>query len=205
MELSWHGNGIYPHNNDSPMKHLLLALLLLPLGLMAQTFPVDSTTQKIVYSEVVQAANTSAADLYSRAREWFATTFNSADAVLEMDDKAAGKLVGNAFSDIHGMSATMMTKMKLWYAITVELKDGRYRYTINHLQFQNYYNPAHPLKLSAEAQTQKIPGENFLLAGNMTKKGKENKPLIEGKKQAEAKMTALIQSLKTSMLPKKDW
>jgi hypothetical protein len=185
------------------MKIFLLALFLLPFSLLAQQFPTDSTTGKITYTGVVQVDGTNKADLYARAREWFTDNFKSADAVLEMEDKEAGILVGKAYSDITGMTATMMHAMKMWYNVKVEVKDNRYRYTINQIQLQNYFNKNYPAP--ADAQTQMIPGENFFLAGNNTKKGKVNKPLIQGKEKAKTILEGLTTSLKTKMATKSDF
>ena len=79
------------------MKHLFL-LCLLACGLQAagqvSPLPIDSLTHKVTYQGVVQVPGVTQAEMYSRAREWFAVTFGSAKAVLEMDDRTAGKLIG---------------------------------------------------------------------------------------------------------------
>lgn len=171
------------------MKIFLLALLF-PLNLLAQSFPV--TNGKIIYSDTLQTTNATQSDLYLRAREWFATSFKSADAVLEMEDKEVGILIGKAYSDIP-LSTTGMGKMKMWYTIKVVTKDNQAIYTFSNIQLQNYYNASLP---SPEAQTQLLTGESFLLGSNKTRKGKVNQPLIEGRKEAARILEELTASLK---------
>jgi opacity protein-like surface antigen len=121
------------------MKKLLLAALLLA-ALSSQAnaqswknpLPLDSATHRVVYTGVVAVPGATKDELYSRAREWFATNFGSAKAVLEMDDREAGKLIGNANSQFMLVFGGILasTPMRLWRTIRVELKDGKYRYTL---------------------------------------------------------------------------
>jgi hypothetical protein len=123
------------------MKKLLLALALLGASpVAAQTWhnplPMDSTTHRVTYTGVVQVPGATKAELYSRAREWFADNFNSSKAVLEMDDREAGKLIGNATAEFDfagSIGKPLPTAM--WRKIKVELKDGKYRYTVTDFAF----------------------------------------------------------------------
>jgi hypothetical protein len=109
-----------------------------------KAIPFDPTTGKILYTEVVQAPGASQAELYARAKLWFADTFKSTKAVVQADDKDAGIIQGTAFQDIAVVSIGTPTAVKLWYTIKIALKDGRYKYDITDLRVQNYasqYNP----------------------------------------------------------------
>src|ERR1700754_3807169 len=81
-------------------KLLLLILFVSPFVTFAQEttelpqLPIDSVTKQITYKAIVEVPGISANDIYSRAREWFATAFKSANSVLQMDDKISGKLIG---------------------------------------------------------------------------------------------------------------
>ena len=111
---------------------LLCALLACGLQAAAQVspLPVDSITHKVTYQGVVQVPGASQAELYSRAREWFATTFGSAKAVLEMDDREAGKLIGNANGIYYQRFMRKDVETTLWRTINVQVKEGRFRYQI---------------------------------------------------------------------------
>ena len=119
------------------MKNLLLPFLLLAgLAANAQAWhnplPVDSTTHLITYQGVVQVPGATQAELYSRAREWFAVTFGSAKEVLEMDDRGLGKLIGRAYAQFDFSSGFgPIVSLSMWRTIKIESKDGRYRYTLN--------------------------------------------------------------------------
>ena len=96
------------------------------------TMPIDSITNLITYSEVVTIDSVSKNELYSRAREWFAKTFNSSKSVIQMDDKENGKIIGKASMHVyHKALGSNFPSGYINYTISVYLKDGRYKYEIN--------------------------------------------------------------------------
>ena len=135
---------------------LLLACYCLSFKVAGQTvwknpLPVDSVTHRVSYSGVVEVPGATKAELYSRAREWFANTFGSSKAVLEMDDRESGKLIGNANAetsiDYGGILGTAPTR--LWRTIRVEIKEGRYRYTFTNFDMgalSGLQAEAHPIE-----------------------------------------------------------
>lgn len=98
---------------------------------IGQTLPIDPQTKKIVFTEIIKVDSVSKDELYSRAREWFARTFVSSKNVLEMDDRQAGKLIGNGAKSgfYYGLLMTPVD-YTLTYEISVYIKDGRYKYEI---------------------------------------------------------------------------
>lgn len=122
------------------MKKIMIAVLLLPLSLLAQkkksteekiSIPVDSSSKLVSYNEVVQVQGASKEDLYIRGREWFANTFVSANHVIQMDDKEAGKIIGKGNSE--GFYTILLTPFTYFlnYTVSITVKDGRYRYEIS--------------------------------------------------------------------------
>lgn len=120
----------------SKMKYYsLIAFLFIHFQGVSQNgvpvMPVDNSTNKISYTEVVTVDSASPADLYSRAREWFAKTYKSSKNVLQMDDKDAGKLVGNALLQVYYKAlGAQHDGGNINYTISIYLKDGRYKYEI---------------------------------------------------------------------------
>nr|GFD13861.1 hypothetical protein [Tanacetum cinerariifolium] len=102
-----------------------------------KAIPIDPTSGRVLYTEVVPAAGASQAELYARAKLWFADTFKATKAVVQADDKEAGIIQGTAFQDIVVAGGGMPTALKLWYTVKIALKDGRYKYDINDLRVQN--------------------------------------------------------------------
>ncbi len=121
------------------MKKILLIFLLAPVGLYAQsiTLPIDSISHKIDFTEVVKVDGASKDDLYIKAREWFAKTFVSAQKVIQMDDKDAGKIIGRGTA--RGVESSFLSPVSftLYYTVSITMKDGRYRYEITDFEYQD--------------------------------------------------------------------
>lgn len=95
-------------------------------------FPLDANG-KIIYTEVIEMPNIAKDALYSRAYEWFAKTFNSAQNVIQMQDKEAGKIIGKGiFDDMNSPGPLGMAGVKgyMKFTISIYLKDGKYKYEI---------------------------------------------------------------------------
>ncbi|WP_165836081.1 DUF4468 domain-containing protein [Marinifilum breve] len=111
------------------MKKLLVAIMLL----------CSFTGFSKEYTEVVNVDGKTADQLYSSAREWFAETFKSANAVLQMDDPVAGKLIGNGISQVHITVRSMTVPVDMSFSIKVFVKDGKYKYDINSILIGGQY------------------------------------------------------------------
>lgn len=144
----------------------LLTLCLLALGLRATAqvsplpvIPIDSASQKVMYEGVMTVPGAGPDELYSRAREWFATYFNSGKAVLDMDDRAAGKLIGGGFSTFYITMLLVPGQYELWRTLKVYTREGRYRYEITDLRVSGPHNNN---LVTADQANAKTPLENFL-------------------------------------------
>lgn len=120
------------------MKLLLAVLGLIPAGiplLYAQkpALPLDEATKKVVYTEVVQVAGVSQADLYNRALNWFKSYFPNPTSVIKTQDPATGTVSGQhgiyIFKTLENGEQFKAGQVK--YSIAVQVKDGRYKYTID--------------------------------------------------------------------------
>lgn len=80
----------------------------------------------IEYQEVVEVPGANKLQLYKAAREWFAKAYEDSKEVLEMDDRESGVLIGSGFSKVEAA--------QLWSSVKVEIKDGKYRYTLNEIK-----------------------------------------------------------------------
>ncbi|WP_321517443.1 DUF4468 domain-containing protein [uncultured Bacteroides sp.] len=135
-------------------KVLLLLLLVMSLPVMAQTNiysgfnKVDTTLNKdklsgdslcgllpvvkgkVYYSEIVPVKDVSADKLYIRARSWVAKTFVNSQKVIQMENKEAHKLI------LKGSGVISNRGHYFFCTITIQAKDGRYRYEISDFIFQ---------------------------------------------------------------------
>ena len=122
------------------MKSLLTLLLLcLTAGLAhAQAadsiqLPVDPGTHRITYAGVVQVPGVSQAELYTRAKLWFAETFKSGKDVIQADEKEAGIVQGKGWSpaEAHLLGKNLpVSELRLWHTVKLACREGRYRYEI---------------------------------------------------------------------------
>lgn len=104
-------------------------------------FPVDSSTNKISYTDVVSVDSlVKKQELFSKVREWFAKTYNSSTNVIQMEDKENGKIVGKALIQIYKKTAiTNYEWGAIHYTISIYIKDGRYKYVITDFYHTGQY------------------------------------------------------------------
>jgi hypothetical protein len=119
----------------------VLSAILVVAKDSAQPFPRDEAG-KVAFQGVVQVEGVPAADLYARAKYWAARNFVSAKDVLQLDDPANGRLMYKGFhTEPFGLTETI----DLWFTFTVEVKDGKYRWTIDQIG-EGFHGPEHPIE-----------------------------------------------------------
>lgn len=128
------------------MKKLLLFLLVIPIFCRAQDtlrvpkMPIDSATGGYSYVDITQVPGKTKDDLYVKINEWVALNFKSANNVIQMNDKEAGKIIVKGVTE-----RTLMYKMLgknyipyyLNFTINFTVKDGRYRVIIDGFSAKN--------------------------------------------------------------------
>ncbi|MGY0037621.1 DUF4468 domain-containing protein [Pedobacter sp. NJ-S-72] len=160
------------------MKKIMLSLLLIaPFIGLAQQVPIDSATKKITYTGVVEAPGTKS-QLFDRTLEWFATSFKSANDVIQVKDKVAGKFVGSLIVYVSEGGPVSSSN------IVILVKDGKYKYTITDLVF-NGGGSFKPWALESDPSPFKV---------GMMKKG-----IKHIKENSFVRVENLILSLKTKM------
>lgn len=108
-------------------KKVFTALIfaILNLSVSGQGHPVS-------YTEVVELENISADVLFKRAKVWFATAYNSANDVIQLDDDDTNQIIGKATMQYNPtiLYASKQTGGRINYTIKVFVKEGRYKYII---------------------------------------------------------------------------
>lgn len=115
------------------MKKLLFTAALIFSACVC--FSQQSAVEVIVsefptYQGVVSVPGVSRADIYSRAKAWVATAYNSAQDVIQLDDKESGRLIVKGNTIVPMRSLGMEFGMRVHNTLTIEARDGRFRYTI---------------------------------------------------------------------------
>lgn len=132
------------------MKQLLIVFsIILPLLSFAQP-QMPLKDGKVFYEVVDTISNTSKADLYNKSKIWFVNTFNSAKAVLQMDDKEAGIIMGKGITPYNGGNViTGPMRNSINYTININLKDNKWRIQVYDIYVSNEnatYTPEYCLK-----------------------------------------------------------
>ncbi|UOQ96649.1 DUF4468 domain-containing protein [Hymenobacter sp. 5317J-9] len=104
-----------------------------PVKLLDGTpLPFDEQTHRISYQGVVEVPGATKDQLYVRANEWVAKAYHSANAVIQMQDKEAGRLVVKGLTrvtlHVMGMNADAGV---IRHTLTIYVKDGRYKYILS--------------------------------------------------------------------------
>lgn len=113
------------------MKNLFaLALVVVALTANAQTktFPIDTATKKIAYSEVIQLNGVTKDELFKRSKN-----LGISGAGTQKEDAAQGLYVyKGSFSVSYPSPQMALTHTgTVEYTVTIASKDGRYKYIIS--------------------------------------------------------------------------
>ena len=116
------------------MKKLTLLLLFMPALLVAQTLPTDEQG-KVVFEEVVRLDSLKGNALYANARRWL----TESGYKIVSADSMGGKLVARqAFGVYDKGYVTKKLHGKISYNLSVEVKEGKYRYRFSDFVFAYY-------------------------------------------------------------------
>jgi hypothetical protein len=131
------------------LKQLLVVLVLASattptFAQKAAPAPVSTATEfptkegVLYYEGVVDVSPESKqADLYRTGRTWFVDTYVDAKEVLQLDDKADGKMMGKGrykYSFLNGINISAVT---MRFTLALDVKDGKYRYRIYNFSGDN--------------------------------------------------------------------
>jgi len=122
------------------MKNLIIiAFLFLSFQVLSQvkgelTLPIDTETNKIKFQGVVEEEGDKY-ELFKRSIYWLNSTYKDPVRVTSVRDKETGKIVGRHRFRIYYWDKDSIKHIggMINYTFTVELKDGRYRYTIDEI------------------------------------------------------------------------
>ena len=150
----------------------------------------------IAFSEVVAVKDASATELYTRAKVWFTTAFVDSKAVLEVQDKEAGLLVGKGsftYEPNIFMSSSLI-RGHVTFSVSVSFKDGRYKYS-----FSDFTHHGSTLRSQGPIDFGLITTSETCPPVSGTSKGMREKVWKNLKVVSTAKANALTASLKRKL------
>lgn len=119
----------------------------------ASSVPVDPDTKKITYREVVNE-NGTPGYLYDKGIEWFRYYYVNPISVYNVQDRTNARIEGTGRIKLYYFEpdGTRREGVQIQYAIRMEFKDNRYRYTItdfllktaSRYPLENWLNKADP-------------------------------------------------------------
>ena len=114
------------------IHYFLFCCLICSFTTQAQVLPIDSTTRKVTFQEMVSLDSLSKDTLYTRASEWMANYYKTSK--FDINDMAGGKL---GIEGYFVVSLTYDFKYKsennVAYDILIIQKDGKYKYSLTNL------------------------------------------------------------------------
>ena len=103
------------------MRKLLLSMFLLCASYI-------HAQEKLSFSEVIPVDSVNKTQIYAMVRGWVATTYNSAQDVIQMDDKDAGIIICSAlFEYSYGKLRYAAYEGAIDYTLKIQIKDGRFK------------------------------------------------------------------------------
>jgi len=183
------------------MKRLIiLALLHLSIFVYAQEKP------PITYEEVVKVDSVTKEELFIRARSWFNSAFKSSKDVLNINDKETGELTGKVLTEFYSknFAGSGGTKGVLRYSVTIQVKEGRYKYLITNFIHESTAISAFPYSFNLITEDVECPYK----LGMTTRKWRNNLwKELQGKSRTQGEILAV--SIKDAMnkvsLDKEQW
>ena len=118
------------------MKKLMFLLVLSFLSVTAyseESFPIDSITKKVIFTEVV-TNGLSKVELFSNAKTWMTKAFMKDFTKVMMTDNESGKIIFTGISPITTFKDSRTT-CECKCTFTIECKEGKYRYTITDIYY----------------------------------------------------------------------
>lgn len=90
----------------------------------------------VVYTEVVKVDSINKKELYNRAKKWFVLNYKSANAVIQLEDKEDGMIIGKGNFRIKYYSRNPTIE----HTLQIETRDGRYKYTVSRFIYSDIQN-----------------------------------------------------------------
>lgn len=103
--------------------------------------PIEFNSEGLVeFQKTYDLEDKSQTELYAITKSWLAEMFKNSKNVIEVDEKESGIVSGNGTNSFTiGNIALGYTTEYLYFTFKCQMKDGRFRLTLNNFQLENKY------------------------------------------------------------------
>jgi hypothetical protein len=111
-------------------------------AMLKPAYTIDASNH-LVFEKIIAIDSVSMDDLFSRAEEYFTYSYGSGDAVIQVNDRATGRLVGKGYFETTDYVLGMpVLGVDTWHVLRLEAKAGRVRVTISLTEYGEYNSSA---------------------------------------------------------------
>lgn len=120
------------------MKSLAIIFICLPIICLGQIDLKLTDSGEAYFEKVIEIKGQSKDELYSKGKEWLFRTYVSGKAVLEIDDKENGKIMGNGITQelVYNNMGIKKDGGSFEYKISILFKDGRSKIKIDGIRYR---------------------------------------------------------------------
>lgn len=114
------------------MRFVLFFMMLLLAGCMSMKTSDMTMVENASHQEIIEVANKSKQQLFEKSKQWIALSFKSAKNVIEYENIAEGKIIGNGTSTVvFNTESAMIGKMSypivIPFVMIEDIKEERAR------------------------------------------------------------------------------
>ncbi|MCX6311222.1 MAG: DUF4468 domain-containing protein [Bacteroidetes bacterium] len=106
--------------------------------------PVNPSTHLVTFSDTVIFKSSNKNKIYSKCKEWIATTWKSANDVIQMDDKESGVIIIKGWDNVYVTTTAKLipeTQYKMWFTIKLTIRDNFVKMDVFDIFLESYPNP----------------------------------------------------------------
>lgn len=181
--------------------YIVIAILIVFTSCMTTKQPNHAKTFPSPFEyKYVDSVAGSKNEIYLKAYEWIAKSFNSAKDVIEMNDKESGKIILKSELPCHLTNYNSTVNDYVSFTLSIDAKDGRYRCV-----FSQFYHYGGTYQAVMAKQPTKMPNLGSLDNEEAKKNsfgGVDNERFYYVKLETEKKVKELHKLLKNHMKSK---
>jgi hypothetical protein len=167
------------------------------------SIPFNPETGRVDFTGIVEIEGVPQNELHSRAKQWIATTFKSANAVIQMEDKEEGIIVGKGISKAGHRTTMVYYPFTFGYTIKIYVKDGKYKYSFSDIDYQTTTTVSYAYASKSPMPIEKLLSEKHRQDGSVKKMNQAGED--ELKESIRSLIASLTQTMKRPVTGSSDW